>query len=327
MKAANRLMALALAAFAQCALAGGLAAYHPQQQVRGDIRIWGSPEDGDLIKLWDSDFRKRHPQARVVAELHGPESTIAGIYTGVADIAFVGRELRLPTDNMAFQWVKLYKPTVIEVANAGLKANRVAASLGVFVHPDNPLAGLTVAQLDGIFGGEHKRGPANLRTWGDVGLTGEWRERSIHVLAPPVTGIPALFFRKVVLDDSLKWNADMKEVSDESQAVDAVARDPAAIAYAPMAASTVSVRAVPIAASSAVAFVELTERSAADRSYPLARAVIVAIDRAPGKPLEPRVREFLRYVLSEEGQAAVARDGAYVPLQPKSAQQQLKRLD
>ena len=316
-----------LVAFAQCAFAAELAGYQPQQQVRGDIRIWGSPEDRDLIKLWEDGFRKRHPQARIVAQLHGPESAIAGIYTGMADIAFVGRELRLPVDRMAFQWVKLYGPTTIEVANAGLKAKRVAASLGVFVHPDNPIAGLTVAQLDGIYGAEHKRGPANLRTWGDAGLAGEWRDRPIHVLAPPVDSIPALFFRKAVLDDSLKWNVDMKEVRDDAQAIDAVANDPAAIAYAPIAAATGAVRAVPIAASSAVAFVKLTERSAADRSYPLARGVIVAIDQAPGKPVEPRVREFLRYVLSEEGQAAVARDGAYVPLQPGSAQQQLERLD
>jgi phosphate transport system substrate-binding protein len=323
MKSAEHLLAVGLLAIAQCALA---AAYQPQQQVRGDIRIWGSPEDRDLIKLWEDGFRKHHPQARVVASLHGSESSMAGIYTGVADIAFVGRELRLPTDNMAFQWVKLYRPTTVEVANAGLKANRVAEGLGVFVHPDNPLAGLTMAQLDAIFGAEHKRGPANARTWGDVGLTGDWAARPIHVFAPPVTSIPALFFRKVVLDDSFKWNADMKEVADEAKALDVVARDPAAIAYAPMAASTAAVRAVPLAKPGGP-LVKLTEQSAADRSYPLARVVIVAIDRPVGKPLDPRVREFLRYVLSDEGQAAVARDGAYVPLLPATAQKQSKVLD
>ena len=303
------------------------APYQPQQQVRGDIRVWGSPEDGDLIALWQEGFRKHHPQAKVVAQLHGPESALAGLYTGVAEIAFVGRELRLPVDNMAFQWVKLYRPTTIEIANAGLKANRVAASLGVFVHPNNPIAGLTVAQLDGIFGAEHKRGPANLRTWGDAGLSGEWRDRPIRVLAPRVDSIPALFFRKVVLDDSFKWNAEMKEIVDDTQRLDAVARDPTAIAYAPMAAAIMTVRAVPVAAASGGAFVKLTEASVADRSYPLSRAVIVAIDRAPGKPLEPRVREFMRYVLSDEGQAAVRRDGAYVALRPASAQKQLKQLD
>jgi phosphate transport system substrate-binding protein len=316
-------IAIVLAALAQSAAAAG---YQPQQQVSGDIRIWGSPEDRGLISLWEEGFRRRQPQARIVARLHGPESTIAGIYTGVADIAFVGRELRQPTDNMAFQWVKLYRPTTVEIANAGLKAARPAEALGVFVHPDNPIAGLTVAQVDAIFGAEHKRGPANARTWGDMGLTGEWAARPIHVLAPPVTTIPALFFRKVVLDDSFKWNEDMKEMADDAQSLAAVARDPAAIAYAPMVASTGAVRAVPLSKSGA-AFVSPSEQSAADRSYPLSRVVIVAVDKAVGKPLEPRVREFLRYVLSDEGQAAVARDGAYVALQPAAVQKQLQVLD
>jgi phosphate transport system substrate-binding protein len=302
------------------------AAYQPQQQVSGDIRIWGSPEDRGLIALWEEGFRRQQPQARIVARLHGPESTLAGIYTGVADIAFVGRELRQPTDNMAFQWVKLYRPTTVEIANAGLKAKRPAEALGVFVHPDNPIAGLTVAQVDAIFGAEHKRGPANARTWGDVGLTGEWAARPIHVLAPPVSTIPALFFRKTVLDDSFKWNEDMKEMADDAQSLAAVARDPAAIAYAPMVAATGAVRAVPLAKSGA-AFVKPSEQSAADRSYPLSRVVIVAVDKPVGKPLEPRVREFLRYVLSDEGQAAVARDGAYVPLQAAAVQKQLKVLE
>jgi phosphate transport system substrate-binding protein len=316
-----------LAAALLCAALQAIAApYQPQQQVSGEIRIWGSPEDGDLVKLWEEGFRKHHPNARVVAALHGPESSMAGIYTGVADIAFVGRELRLPTDNMAFQWVKLYRPTTVEVANAGFKAARPAAGLGVFVHPGNPIAGLTLAQLDAIFGAEHKRGAANARTWGDVGLTGEWAARPIHVLAPPVTTIPALFFRKVVLDDSLKWNVDMKEVADDTKAVDAVARDPAAIAYAPMVAANGAVRALALAKAS-TPFVKPTDESAADRSYPLSRVVIVAVDRAVGKPLEPPVREFLRYVLSDEGQAAVGKDGAYIPLQAATAQKQLKRLD
>ena len=316
---------LTLPALAPLAEAAELADYRPGQKVAGEIRIWGSPEDGGLVKLWEEGFRKYHPDARVAASLHGPESALASLYCEVGDIAFIGRELRLPTDNMAFQWVKLYRPTTVEIANAGF-ARRAAAQIGVFVHPDNPLAGLTVAQLDAIFGAEHKRGPANARAWGDVGLTGEWAAKPIHVLAPPVTSIPALFFRRVVMDESLKWNVDMKEMADDARAVEAVARDPLAIAYAPMAAATGSVRALPLARTGA-AFVKPGPASAADRSYPLARAVIVAVDKPVGKPLGPRVREFLRYVLSDEGQAAVARDGAYVPLTPAAVQKQLNALD
>lgn len=321
-----RLWLFTLLALVPFAGAAELAHYRPGHKAVGEIRIWGSPQDRGLVKLWEEGFRKYHPDARIVASLYGPESALASLYTGVGDIAFIGRELREPTDNMAFQWVKLYRPTPVEIANAGLKAQRPAEALGVFVHPDNPIAGLSLAQLDAIFGAEHKRGAANARTWGDLGLTGEWASRPIHAFAPPVTAIPALFFRKVALDDSFKWNEDMREVADERQAIAMVAGDPAAIAYAPMNAATGAVRAVPLA-KVGTAFVKPTEQTAADRSYPLARVVIVAVDRAVNRPLEPCVREFLRYVLSDEGQAAIARDGAYVPLQPAHAQKQLKALD
>lgn len=320
-------LALSGASELVAATASKLAPYLPQQKVSGEIRIWGSAEDAGLLKLWEVGFQKYHPQARLTLQLHGPESTMASIYTGVADLAFVGRELRLPVENMAFEWVKLYKPTTIEVANAGLKSNALATNLAVFVHRDNPISGLTMAQLDGIFGGEHKRGPANLRTWGDLGLTGEWHDRSIHVLSPPVTSISALFFRKAVLDNSFKWNASLKEFATEVDALAALASDPDGITYAPLREATDATKALPLAATHGAPFVALSAETAADRSYPLSRVVIVALDRAPGKPIDPRLREFLRFVLSAEGQDAVARDGTYIPLLAKSAQQQLARLE
>ena len=301
--------------------------YSPEYDVAGEIRLWGSPEDSALVALWEKGFRKFQPRAQLAARLNGPESTMAGIYTGVADISFVARELRQPVDTMAFQWTKLYAPTTIEVANAGLGAQRLATNLAIFVHPSNPLAGLSVAQLDGIFGAEHKRGTANLRRWGDVGLEGEGRARPIRVLAPQVTSIAALFFRRTVLDNSFKWNESLQEVANEEEALAEVARDPSAIAYARAGSDHGGVRMLPITASAGSPFVALDEKTAADRSYPLSRVVIVAIDRAPRKLLDPRVREFLRYVLSAEGQADVARDGAYVPLGPRDVSAQRKKLD
>ena len=314
-------------AFVHCALAADLPHYVPQQRVDGEIRVWGSPEDAQLLKLWDEGFRKYQPAARVVPTLRGPESTLAGIYTGRADIAFIGRELRVPLENMAFKWVKLYSPTTIEVANASLTSDRLAGNIGLFVHPDNPLHGLTIAQLDGVFGAEHKRGVGNLRTWDDLGLTGEWRKRPIHVFAPPVDSIASLFFRRAVLGDSFKWSTTLKEFPTDAEAIAAVARDPLAIAYGRMGVASDGVKLLPLAAQAGAPFVPLTAATAADRSYPLARTVIVALDRKPGTALDPKVREFMRYVLSAEGQEAVARDGVYIPLDATSVTEQLKRLD
>ncbi|HZZ92167.1 MAG TPA: substrate-binding domain-containing protein [Usitatibacter sp.] len=319
----------ALAVLALAALAFGASAtpYQPHDTVKGEIRIWGSPEDGTLVKLWADGFTQRQPNAHVSAELHGPESTVASLYTDVGDIAFVGRELRLPVENMAFQWVKLYALTTVEVANAGLDAQRLAGNIAVFAHPANPIAGLTVEQLDGIFGAEHKRGTRNLRTWGDLGLTGEWADRPIEVKAPKVDSITAIFFRHAVLKGSFKWNASLTEFPTEAAAVAAVANDANAIAYARMANAREGVKTVPLAQRAGEPFVALTRQSAVDRTYPLARSVIVAIDRKPNQPLDPKVREFLRYVLSDEGQAAVAIEGSYLPLTAAEARRVSAKLD
>jgi phosphate transport system substrate-binding protein len=313
-----------------CGLAAalaGAASYVPHEQVQGDVRIWGSPEDAGLVKLWADGFQARQPGARVTAALHGPESTIACLYTDMGDIAFIGRELRLPVENMAFQWVKLYALTTVQVANAGNAAQRLAGNVAVFVHPANPVAGLTLEQLDGIFGAEHKRGGRNLRTWGELGLTGAWRDRPIDAKAPAVDSITSIFFRRTVLQDSFKWNASMQEFPTEAAAVAAVARDPGAIAFARMANGRAGVRALPLAAGAGQPFVPLTKESAIDRTYPLARSVIVAIDRKPGQPLDPKVREFLRYVVSDDGQAAVAREGSYLPLDAAEQQRVAEQLD
>jgi phosphate transport system substrate-binding protein len=321
-----------------CALAAGLLAaalcgavqaapYQPAPGVQGTLRIWGSPADAALLAQWEQALRQAQPGLRLALSLHGPDSAMAGIYTDVADLAFIGRELRVPVENMAFEWVKLRKPVSVDVANAGITTDRLAANYAVFVHPDNPLAKLTLAQLDAVFGAEHKRGASNARTWGDLGLTGSWGPRPIRVLAPPVDSVAALHFRKLVLKDSFKWNPDLEEVGNPTQALKALAGDPAALVYAPMAAALPGVRALPLALDAASPPVALTAASAADHSYPLARSVHMVFDHAPGQPLRPLVREFMRFVLSDEGQAVVAREGSYIPLQAEQAQRALKSLD
>jgi phosphate transport system substrate-binding protein len=304
-----------------------LPVYAPGAAVAGDIRVWGSPADAGLLEDWEAGFRKAHPAARIVATLHGPESTMAGLYTGVADIAFLAREMRLPLESMAYEWVKLSKPFTVEIANAGVRTPRPAAVLGVFVARDNPLTHVSLGELDGIFGAEHRRAARNVRTWGELGLEGPWSGRAIRPYSRRIDDVAVEFFRRRVLDDSYRWNPDLVEAETDAELFAAIARDPSGIAVAPLAAATGAVQTVAVAATDGGPYLLPTAASVADRSYPLTRAVTMAVDRAPGKPLAANVREFLRFVLSAEGQAAVARDGAYVPLRAADAQLQLRRLD
>src|SRR5258708_20305718 len=116
MRAPSFLLGAALCVVSTVSLAAELAPYAPQSKVQGDIRIWGSPEDTSLVNFWEAGFRKFHPGAHVVASLNGPESAMAGLYTHLADIAFVGRELRQPGASLAFPWLQLHHPPTIHVA-------------------------------------------------------------------------------------------------------------------------------------------------------------------------------------------------------------------
>jgi len=216
-------------------VAGELAAYRAEQEVSGTIRVWGNPADRQLIEHLQAGFRKVQPGITFADNFHGPESTFAGVYTGVADLAFMAREMRVPMETMAFEWVHHYKTFEVEIANAGLgAAARPAVNLAVFVHADNPLTRLTLRQLDGMFGAECGPGRPNLRKWGDVSAGKGWKDRPIHVYGPALDSIAALYVRTSVLGGSRKWNADYREVTTGwSDVLASVARDPVGIAFAP----------------------------------------------------------------------------------------------
>ncbi|MDD3180500.1 MAG: substrate-binding domain-containing protein [Opitutaceae bacterium] len=317
--------------------AGALPVYQPEHVVSGEIRICGSPADGALLKDWENGFKKFHPAVSFSDKLYGPESTLAGLYTGVADLAFMARELRVPMEAMGYEWALRYKPTSVEIANAGLRTQRIGACLAVFVHRNNPLTQMTLTQLDAILGAEHRRGKANIRTWGELGLTGEWKDRPIHVYGPAVNSVPALFMRTKVLMNTRKWNPDYKEFPfaarpdtpdiPDAQILSALAQDPAGIAYATLRSDTSAVKMLALAEQEAGPFYSLTEETVRERTYPLARSLSMFMNRPPKQPVDPKVKEFLRYILSREGQEAIARDGAYLTLSAATAQAQLQRLE
>jgi len=310
----------------------------------GQIRVWGGPADAELLRAWAEGFHRVQPGMEVKLTLHGPESAMMGVYTGAADLALMGREMRLPAETMAFTWVWRYAPTVIEVANAGLGANRPNGPLRVWANRSNPLTGLTMAQLDAIYGAECKRGGKPVKTWGDLGLNGEWAGRPVHIYGPAIDSVSGLFFRQAVLQGSYKWNPAVKELADDRAVVGAVAGDVDGIGYGAAgsgesgvtAESGVSQRVGPARRSLgeggdnarhlSIAGVELSEANLVNRRYPLGRVVTVVINRKPDTAIEPKTREFLRYVLSAEGQAAIASHGPCLPLSAEQVAAQLENL-
>src|SRR6185437_13747482 len=313
------------------ARADELPAYQPQSPVSGTIRVWGSPDDGWLIEELETGFRRHEPSVHFEGTLHGPESTFAAVYMDVADIAFMAREIRVPLETMGFEWAHHYSPFVVTIANAGLGADhgiaRPAVSVAFFVNRANPLSCVTLQQLDDILAADHRRGGSNIRRWGELQLGGAWARRSIHVYGPAPANTSVVFVRQGVLDGSRKWNPDYRTVPGEwSEVLETLARDPDGISFAPPLPGNQGVKALRVAASSQSPCYSLTAHTAEARTYPLIRTVDVALDRPPRAPIKPALKEFLRFILSREGQHIIISDGAYLPLSATSLQQQLHRL-
>jgi len=239
---------------------------------------------------------------------------------------------------MAFEWVFKYKPLGIEVANGSLDAPGKTFAIGVLVNRDNPVSKLTLTQLDAIFGSEHKRGARNIRTWGDLGLTGDWQSKPINLYGYDTETNTGAFFKHVVLNGSDKWNCDLKEFADVKKPdgssvdsgqriLDALAHDRYGIAYANLRYVNRQVKPVAIAATADGPFYEATKENLIQRKYPLTRAVSIYLNRAPGQSVDPKVKEFLRYILSSEGQQELAKDRDFMRLSDATVREQMSKLE
>jgi len=318
--------------------------YRPEGRVTGAIRCWGSTHMAGLLKRWEEGFRKVQPDVVFVDTLKGTASAQFGLHVNAADIALSGREIYPYEYYGIFRRSQLY-PLEFEVATGSLDVRGKSTAIGVFVHKDNPLARLTLAQLDGIFGAERTggwkkivwdesaaRGPAgNIRTWGQLGLEGEWSAKPIHVYGPP--GIHpggVSYFQMRVMGGADTRNEELVEFEDRQAMLEALAQDRAGIAYAPLAYRAANVKVLALAERADGPFVEPTRASVTDRSYPLSRSAYIYV--VPDTPtgdrarMDPKVREFLRYILSRQGQQDVESEGDHLPLTAARVREQRDKL-
>jgi phosphate transport system substrate-binding protein len=312
--------------------------FHPPPNTSGVVRIWGNPQMAGLVRAWVEGFQRTHPAAQFAMRLAATGLAMPGLYTGAADIALFGRDTNT-TDNDGFEHVLNYKPLRVEFATGSLDAPGKSCALAVFVHRDNPLVRLTLAQLDAIFGDELRRGLAPIRTWGQLGLTGEWTARPISLYGYDSRSGPGVFFAHVTLKDSQKMNwPHFAEFSDRrnsggslvragTQAVAALVANPAGIAIATLSDATPGVKMLALAVDERGPFFAPTRESLITRRYPLARPIFACLNRPPGAQLDPNVKEFLLYVLSPDGQQGIERAGGYLPLAPPVAETERRKLD
>src|SRR5713226_2403291 len=316
--------------------------YQPRQNVAGVIRIWGhgSPKHdfmGRLMKSWEEGFRKFQPAIQIENKMYGTASAIGALYTGVADLAILGEEIHTPAA-AAFERVTHYPPLGIEIVTGSLDVRNFDYAHVFFVHKDNPLSKMTLTQLDAIFGSEHRRGPRIIRTWDELGLTGEWANKPITPYGWRLDDDFATYLQDALLVGRHKWNCDLREfkhinnpdgsVYDHGQQIlDALAKDRYGIAVSNLRYINPQVKPLALAANDGEPYYEATKENLIRRKYPFRRIIPAFINRAPGHPVDPKVKEFLRYLLSYEGQHDLVRESGYLPLSEESIREQLKKLE
>ena len=246
-------------------------------------------------------------------------------------MAPVGREA-LPAEEEGFVKKFGYPPFAVRVATGSLGSLGKTATSVILVDKDNPIAGLTLAQLDAIYSQSRLRGHAAISTWGDLGLTGEWAARPIHLYGLKSPNGIEQYVKRVVLQGGV-YRGDIEFVKGEgfthafTVAAHKMAQSPGGLTYAMLANLTPDVRVVPLAAKEGDPFVPPTIETVYAHQYPLSRYVYIFVNRPPGTPLEPKIKEFLRLVLSQQGQQVVAREGVFMPLTPDVVREELAKLE
>jgi phosphate transport system substrate-binding protein len=316
-------------------VAQSLRRYHPERQVSGTVRSWGSQQMRRLMQLWENGFRRYQPQVRFEDRLNGTVSAMAGLYAGAADLALMGREI-WPTEALAYRQMMGFAPTGVMVATGSFDVPTKADALVIFVHRDNPVPCLTLAQLNGIFGAEPRRGESNVRLWSDLGLHGAWTGHPIDLYGYRVDNAAAIFFRNRVMNGSLLWNSAIhqfmnrfdlggRRIDSGRQILRALAADRFGIAIANPYYARAQVKALSLSEGTGQPCIAPTRENVRARRYPLTRAVYIFFARRGA--VDPRIQEFLRYVLSAQGQQDVGREGAYMPLPALVVAQQLRLVN
>jgi phosphate transport system substrate-binding protein len=349
MKKTARVVAIALFALAAFPVKpqnrSSLPDYKPRQQLSGTIRIRGDYHQRAMLKNWESGFREYQPNIIFDDELTSTVHGIPALVFGLADLALLGREI-LPLENLSFRRMFKYDPTEIVTATGSYDTPYQAFALAIFVNSTNPLARMSFSQAAAIFGCGAGR---NIRTWGQLGLAGEWANKPIHVFGYPSANNIASFFELKVLQSppsggptlphGVHWNCDLKEysndydkndkptVSSDAYMMKDLGDDPYAIAYSGIAEQTPNVKALALAAKDSGPYVQLTPQTVADRTYPLTRSMYIYLNRAPGRPLEPKVAEFVAYILSRQGQQAVTQQHVFLPLTATAIAEQRIKLE
>lgn len=302
-------------AYSLAAVDPAIKTYTKTTGVSGNLSSVGSDTLANLMTLWAEAYKREYPSVNIQIQAAGSSTAPPALTEGTANLGPMSRKMK-DGELSAFEQKHGYKPTAIPVA---------VDALAVFVHKDNPIKGLTMQQVDAIFSVTRLCGAkADARTWGDVGVSGDLASKPIQLFGRnSVSGTYGYFKEEALCKGDFKNNVN--EQPGSASVVSSISGSLNGIGYSGIGYKTSSVKTVPLAKKEGAAFVEDNEANALNGSYPLSRFLYVYVNKAPNQPLAPLEAEFMKLVLSRQGQEVVMKDG-YIPLPSRVVEKALADL-
>jgi phosphate transport system substrate-binding protein len=292
-----------------------LPAYQKVSGVAGSLSSVGSDTMNNMMALWAETFRKMYPNVKAQIEGKGSGTAPAALIAGSSQFGPMSRQMRA-TELDQFEAKYGYKPTELKTSYD---------ALAVYVNKDNPIGKLTLAQVEAVFSKSRKRGyKEDITTWGQLGLTGDWANRPISLYGRNSASGTYGFFKEHTLKNG-DYKNTVKEQPGSASVVQGVTEDRFGIGYSGIGYKTSGVKAVPLADTDKGSYSDGNYADVTSGKYPLWRFLYIYVNKAPGKPLDPLVLEFVKLLYSKEGQEVVVKDG-YMPLSAAQAQAELAKV-
>lgn len=289
--------------------------YKPTSGISGNLSSVGSDTLANLMTLWAESFKRSYPNVNIQIQAAGSSTAPPALTEATSNIGPMSRKMK-DKEVAAFEDRYGYKPTAIPVA---------IDALAVYVNKDNPVKGMSISDVDAVFSSTRKcGGKEDVSKWGDLGLTGNWKSRDIQIFGRnSVSGTYGYFKKKALCKGDYKNSVN--EQPGSASVVQAVTSSMNGIGYSGIGYKTSGVRAVPLTKTVGGKYIAATADNAVTGKYPLSRFLYVYVNKHPNKPLAPLEKEFLKLVLSQQGQQVVIKDG-YIPLPAKVVEKYLSIL-
>jgi len=278
-----------------------LSDYKKVSGVEGSLKSIGSDTLNNLMTLWAEGFNKEYPNVKIEIEGKGSSTAPAALIAGTAQFGPMSRPMKAgELDD--FEKKYGYKPTLLRTA---------VDALAVFVHKDNPIKCMSLQQIDAAYSKTRKRGLKNdITTWGQLGVTGEWADKPISLYGRNSASGTYGYFKEVAMADG-DYKDTVKEQPGSSAVVQGVASDKFGLGYSGVGYKTADVKAIQVSGKDGDTCHEASPEEAYAGNYPITRFLYVYVNKNPGRSLDPLRGEFIKYVLSKQGQQVVLKDGYY----------------